>query len=85
MLPEGVSYEEIRARFRWHVPARYNIGVDACDRWADGSGRLALIHLRADGATERAAQAAGRGRPGLGNPARSDDVPGGNGPGPGRE
>src|SRR5699024_1716682 len=24
-------------------PQHYNIGVDVCDRWADGSGRLALI------------------------------------------
>ena len=21
--------------FRWQVPARYNIGVDVCDRWAE--------------------------------------------------
>ena len=27
----------------WQVPTHYNIGIDACDRWADGSGRLALI------------------------------------------
>ena len=53
MLPAGDSYDTIRAAFRWRIPARYNIGVDACDRWADGSGRLALIHLRADGGTER--------------------------------
>lgn len=49
MLPEAASYEELAARFRWTVPQRYNIGVDACDKWADGSGRLALIHLEADG------------------------------------
>ncbi len=53
MLPKGDSYEAIRAAFRWRIPARYNIGVDACDRWADGSGRLALLHLRADGGLER--------------------------------
>jgi len=53
MLPDGGSYEEIRARFRWRIPARYNIGVDACDKWADGSGRIALIHLRTDGTAER--------------------------------
>ena len=29
--------------FSWQVPTHYNIGIDACDRWADGSGRLALI------------------------------------------
>lgn len=53
MLPVGDSYETIRAAFRWRIPERYNIGVDACDRWADGSGRLALLHLRADGGLER--------------------------------
>ena len=36
-------YEQARAAFRWEVPVRFNIGVDACDRWADGSGRTALI------------------------------------------
>lgn len=49
MLPQGSSYDELAARFRWQIPERYNIGVDACDKWADGSGRLALIHLKADG------------------------------------
>ena len=53
MLPPGDSYDAVRAAFRWRVPARYNIGVDACDRWADGSGRLALLHRRDDGGTER--------------------------------
>ncbi|MEX2629559.1 MAG: acyl-CoA synthetase [Tistlia sp.] len=49
MLPQAATYEELAARFRWAIPDRYNIGVDACDKWADGSGRLALIHLGADG------------------------------------
>lgn len=53
MLPPGDSYEAILAAFRWRIPERYNIGVDCCDRWADGSGRLALLHLRADGRLER--------------------------------
>ena len=54
MLPTAESYEELRARFRWQVPARYNIGVDACDKWAEREPeRLALIHRRADGGTER--------------------------------
>jgi len=53
MLPRGDSYDAIRAAFRWRIPDRYNIGVDCCDRWADGSGRLALIHLLPDGRTER--------------------------------
>ncbi|HYZ32548.1 MAG TPA: AMP-binding protein, partial [Crenalkalicoccus sp.] len=52
MLPSGDSYEAIRTAFRWDIPARFNIGVAACDRWADGSGRTALIHLREDGRAE---------------------------------
>jgi len=53
MLPEAATYDELRARFRWLVPARYNIGFDVCDKWADDPGRLALIHRRADGSSER--------------------------------
>ncbi|MDB5372617.1 MAG: AMP-dependent synthetase, partial [Belnapia sp.] len=53
MLPAGATYDAIRVAFRWQVPERFNIGVAACDRWADGSGRLALLHLRDDGGTDR--------------------------------
>ncbi|MGO1118141.1 acyl-CoA synthetase [Rhodovibrionaceae bacterium A322] len=49
MLPTGKSYDEVRAKFAWNLPARYNMGVDVCDKWADGSGRLALIHKHLDG------------------------------------
>lgn len=31
------------SNFSWQIPEYYNIGVDTCDKWADGSGRLALI------------------------------------------
>ena len=57
MLPQATSYEELTAKFRWQVPERYNIGVDACDKWArgdkGGGGRLALIHLAEDGRESR--------------------------------
>jgi len=53
MLPKGRSYDAIRDAFRWQVPDRYNMGVDCCDRWADGSGRPALLHLHADGRLDR--------------------------------
>ena len=53
MLPKAASYEELRAKFRWRVPARYNIGVDVCDKWAEGRDRLALIHKCQDGRVER--------------------------------
>ncbi len=50
MLQPGKSYADVRARFRWNVPARYNIGVDVCDKWAGDPDRLALIYKRAPGA-----------------------------------
>lgn len=31
---ERTEYERARAGFRWHIPARYNMAVDACDAWA---------------------------------------------------
>ncbi len=49
MLPSAGTYDELVRRFAWDIPARYNIGVDACDKWADGSGRPALIHHTHDG------------------------------------
>ncbi|MGK7866659.1 acyl-CoA synthetase [Falsiroseomonas sp. E2-1-a20] len=39
--------------FRWDIPARCNIAQEACDRWADGSGQMALLHLHESGAVER--------------------------------
>lgn len=53
MLPHAAHYAELVERFAWRVPAHYNIGVDACDKWADGSGRLALIHEHAHGVVAR--------------------------------
>ena len=35
--------QEKHANFAWQVPPYYNIGVDVCDKWADGSSRIALI------------------------------------------
>jgi acetyl-CoA synthetase len=46
-------YRQARDAFRWQVPARFNIGVDACDRWARGDARLALIFEAADGSVQR--------------------------------
>jgi acetyl-CoA synthetase len=50
---DGQTYDSLTANFAWHIPARYNIGVDVCDKWADGSGRLALIYEDAEGALTR--------------------------------
>jgi acetyl-CoA synthetase len=54
VLPRVKDYESLYRQFRWQVPARYNIGVDVCDRWAaKASDRLALLHLRLDGRDEQ--------------------------------
>jgi acetyl-CoA synthetase len=50
---DGQTYETLAANFTWRIPARYNIGVDVCDKWADGSGRLALIYEDAEGNVTR--------------------------------
>jgi acetyl-CoA synthetase len=50
VLPQLRDYDAIYRQFRWNVPARYNIGVDVCDRWAaQEPGRLAILHVRPDG------------------------------------
>ncbi|MER1966027.1 acyl-CoA synthetase [Castellaniella sp. GW247-6E4] len=53
MLHPGADYEQTAQSFSWTIPERYNIGVDACDKWADGSGRLALIVDTLDGTAQR--------------------------------
>jgi len=53
MLPDARDYDELRRKFRWQVPARYNIGVDCCDKWAAREPqRLALLHVHGDGRSE---------------------------------
>ncbi len=50
MLTPADDYGSARARFRWKVPKRYNIGVDACDRHArQDPDALALIFEEEDG------------------------------------
>src|SRR5918999_3409632 len=53
MLTETNDYEKLRRDFRWNVPEHFNIGTAALDRHADGSGRLALIDVGADGRARR--------------------------------
>jgi acetyl-CoA synthetase len=38
---------ELRAAFRWRIPAEFNIGVDVCDKWADDPARVALLDASA--------------------------------------
>ncbi|MBX6377159.1 MAG: AMP-binding protein [Clostridia bacterium] len=49
---QGRSWEDIRRGFRWQVPATLNIGVETCDRWADGE-RQAMLWIGADGRERR--------------------------------
>ncbi|HEY5797321.1 MAG TPA: acyl-CoA synthetase [Bosea sp. (in: a-proteobacteria)] len=44
MLERHATYGETFNRFRWNIPEHFNIGVAACDRHADGSGKPALIY-----------------------------------------
>lgn len=54
MLQPASSYEEARQRFRWQIPPRYNIGVDACDRHAaTRPDAVALIFEDESGAVRR--------------------------------
>jgi acetyl-CoA synthetase len=52
ILPACASYDELLARFRWPAPANFNMAAACCDRWADGSGRIALIHATTGGLVE---------------------------------
>ena len=59
MLPAADSYESLAARFAWAVPARYNIGVDVCDRHAASRpDATALIFEDETGRVERTSFAA---------------------------
>jgi acetyl-CoA synthetase len=50
VLPSLSNYDDVYRQFRWNIPARYNIGVDCCDRWAENEpSRLAILHVRPDG------------------------------------
>lgn len=54
VLEKRSTYEETYRDFRWKIPGRYNIAVDACDRWAEAEpDRLALMCRQPDGSTDR--------------------------------
>ena len=50
MLTRQIDYDGLYRDFTWKIPDRYNIGVDTCDKHADGTGRLALIYVADTGA-----------------------------------
>ena len=59
VLPAAHDYGTLYQSFRWQIPARYNIGVDVCDRWAEIDPlRTAIFNLGADGAAHVAFGAA---------------------------
>ncbi len=48
------DYDQLYRQFRWNIPARYNIGVDCCDKWAAlDPSRLAILHVHADGREDK--------------------------------
>jgi len=54
VLPAARDYGTLYQSFRWQIPARYNIGVDVCDRWAEiDPSRTAIFNLGAEGAVEQ--------------------------------
>jgi acetyl-CoA synthetase len=53
LITRGATYREIYDAFHWDVPARFNMAVACCDRWASDPHRVALIHEQPDGAVRR--------------------------------
>ena len=53
MLPQADTYDDLYKNFRWDIPATFNIATACCDRYADGSGRLALLYVDEDGGTQK--------------------------------
>lgn len=45
MLTPARTYDTLLASFRWQIPELYNIGVDVCDRHADGTERTAILYV----------------------------------------
>ena len=43
-MRRATSYDELTATFHWEVPARFNIGVACCGRWASDRTRFALYY-----------------------------------------
>ncbi|MEJ0078927.1 MAG: acyl-CoA synthetase [Alphaproteobacteria bacterium] len=53
MLPNIRDYDQLIREFRWPQLARFNIGVDVCDKWAAADpDRVAIQNIRADGRPE---------------------------------
>lgn len=44
MIGPGHYNLQAKVDYQWDIPERFNMGREVCDKWADGSGRLALIY-----------------------------------------
>jgi acetyl-CoA synthetase len=54
MLEPAASHDDLRRKFSWVIPERFNIGVAVSDRWAAfAPQRLALLHVPSEGAEMR--------------------------------
>ncbi|SLN27378.1 Acetyl-coenzyme A synthetase [Pseudoruegeria aquimaris] len=54
LIDPSWDWSEAQARFRWQVPAHFNIAEACCDRWARMEPeKLALTHVTEAGARER--------------------------------
>lgn len=53
MLKAEATYEATCQAFAWKIPERYNLALDVCDKWADGSGRLAMIYEKSPTVQQR--------------------------------
>jgi len=50
---QTACWDDLRARFRWAVPGRYNIAERCCDSWAAADPqRIAIVQIDADGRRE---------------------------------
>src|SRR5262249_25520899 len=58
VLPAARDYGALYRSFRWQIPARYNIGVDVCDRWAEIDPARTAISNLGDGAVEEVSSGA---------------------------
>src|SRR5215472_13882188 len=47
------DYQQARRHFAWDVPADYNFALDTIGRWAEDSGKLAMLWIGQDGREER--------------------------------
>jgi len=50
MLRRSDSYTSLRADFSWDIPEFYNVGVDACDKWAEQTpDASAIVDVKSHG------------------------------------